>query len=411
MATDYTYDPEHGQKEPGALVRVIDTGTGETKEISPFPQADDRNGAPLALRDSTFAKVSNKPLLVKQSKVLRKNVADDEIDIKPGGEVYYSHIHVRRRLNDAVGPGGWALRPLATPCVDPQKGDMYREYALMVLGRVVATAFGSAKYHESNRNMDFADVAEAVKSNALTRCSKDLGIAPEVWDRHWCEQWRNRNAVHVWVRVKKRGTRGANQEYESKDQWRRIDAPPFKGEIEPVADSPNQDKWRAQFETHMRIVQAEHKASREVADKLREAMNTAKQSTSEAERVMKETRANAAPQHSEPATRTSQAAQAPVSTQPRPDERPYLIRECKVVKRDPKFTLHRITMMDGQHWYTFSTTVYAAMQQHFAKRDQISITKYSTQKSNNETFRHIEKDGWQVLMPGKLAPREPGEEG
>jgi hypothetical protein len=38
-----------------------------------------------------------------------------------------------------------------------------------------------------------------VKSNALMRCCKDLGIASELWDPAFIRKWKAKNAVEVWA--------------------------------------------------------------------------------------------------------------------------------------------------------------------------------------------------------------------
>lgn len=53
-----------------------------------------------------------------------------------------------------------------------------REFALFVHGRFVSIARGEQDYYKDD---DLATKAEGVKSNALMRCCKDLGIASELW--------------------------------------------------------------------------------------------------------------------------------------------------------------------------------------------------------------------------------------
>lgn len=38
-----------------------------------------------------------------------------------------------------------------------------------------------------------------MKSNALMRCCKDLGIASELWDPVFIRKWKALNAVDVWA--------------------------------------------------------------------------------------------------------------------------------------------------------------------------------------------------------------------
>lgn len=425
MGHDYTYDPDDKTATPakGGELVVRDTATGEERKIVPFPNratADE----PLALRDSTFKGSGAKPLLVKQAKVLRAPVDPvKEVDILPTSEVYVSHVHYRRRLNNAVGPMGWLLRPLGNVAYDPTSNDMYREWALVILGRVVGTSFGSIKYQPTNKRMDFADAAEGVKSNALTRICKDLGIAAECWDRRWCDAWRDEHAVHVYAMVKK-WRKGHGEVLVQEALWRRIDAKPFYKEISPVEDSPNQDRWRAQMTAWIHLLESEKAKSKEIADRLREAKKGAAETVKATAQVIDEVRsaggdvpAQSTTSRAQPAgTQPPQIARTPISHgngNIDPADRPYMIRDCRIRKRTEKYVLYEIVMLDGQSWFTFSSSVYAKMQLHFASRDVVEIKKYETHREGDKKYRTIKSvDDILVLKTNSAAqPREPGEEG
>lgn len=189
---------------------VIDTSTGEVlpaiREEPPQGWGGYMGVATLAIRDE-------------QAKKLAEALPDEAHDILPTGEVYVPQVHYRRILNGTFGPGAWAMVPRGA-FVKETKGDrsfVYREYALVVNGRFISEATGEQEYfHDS---MTYATACEAVKSNALTRCCKDLGIASECWDKRWAEQWIAKYAVQVWR--KKRGDKPRPPE------WRRRDAQPF----------------------------------------------------------------------------------------------------------------------------------------------------------------------------------------
>lgn len=40
---------------------------------------------------------------------------------------------------------------------------------------------------------------EGVKSNALMRCCKDIGIASELWDPVFIRRWKAENSCEVWA--------------------------------------------------------------------------------------------------------------------------------------------------------------------------------------------------------------------
>lgn len=151
-----------------------------------------------------------------------------DLDILPTGEVYLSQVGYRRRLNEAFRPGGWALRPLSPPT--KVNGTLIQEWALYAGGRFLASAWGEADYHEQNKRQSYATALESLKSNALMRTCKDLGIAAECWDRHFTEPWKETWAVKVW-RAEIKNRKGGQGEY----QWRRKDAAPFYDERQSQA--------------------------------------------------------------------------------------------------------------------------------------------------------------------------------
>lgn len=392
MSRDYHYDPSTDQTpRTGTEMQVRDAGTGELEIIK--SHAHDPGEIPLALRDSTFLKIATKPVNKTQQKILTAPVDPlKEIDILPTGEVYMSHVHVRRRLNSAFGGMGWALRPLAKISVDPTSNVMYREYALIALGRVVATAFGSTKYQPTNARMDFADAAEGVKSNALTRCAKDLLIGSECWDRRFCEKWIDEHAVHVAVMDRR----------ERKLYWRRIDSKPFYNEYEVLADSPNQDKWRQHFTAWLAAKEADRKASKAVSDEVKKyVLGEDEPKRPAPPQPQQQARSNANPVPSEarkPAEQPAQPVQHGAHTVTDSD-RGLIIKECRILQKGKKqnnqpYAWHGVTMMDGTLYTTFSTTTYAEMQKIFAARQRVQID-FEVKEHNGRRYNQITE--WKVL--------------
>ncbi len=162
-----------------------------------------------------------------QVEKLKKPMPLEALDILPTGEVYASQVHYRRLLNEVFGPGSWALVPRGPFTM--QGNTICREYALVGPGgRFISEAIGEAEYQPNNPRMSYASAGEAAKSNALTRCCKDLGIASECWDKRFCEEFRAQSCVRVF-----------RKDARSKPQWRRKDAEPFwdeGGEAKPRAN-------------------------------------------------------------------------------------------------------------------------------------------------------------------------------
>lgn len=348
----------------------IDTTTGEEIRV-PEHQGTGGGEGPLALRDSTFAHTSMVPATEVQDQILRAHVNEKtEIDILPSGEIYMSHVHVRARLNAAYKPGGWALRPLSNTISD-QRGDkvVYREWALMANGAVLATAFGSTKYQPNNARMDLADAAEAAKSNALTRCCKDLGIGSECWDRRFAARWRKKWAVHVWVKTYKRQ---GNQVFVD-DMWRRIDADPFRGEFAIFTGSPNRDKFK-ELPVAETIDEAKAILGQNRTAPRRDAPPVGGGESTQARGGSAPVKTQQPPPHVEErnapnVTAGSQHPEAKVD----PTVAPYLIKSCTIHAQTSQGPLHKVITHSGAMYFTFSKRLYARAQMAFAAREAVKI--------------------------------------
>lgn len=190
-------------------VQVIDAQRSEVARVNT------QTGEVVDTRDfGGYAGVATVALSQEQAGHLAEQLPDEAHDILPTGEVYVSQVHYRRLLNKVFGPGGWALVPRSAFAM--QGNTITREYALVGPGgRFISEAIGESEYQPNNARMSYASACEACKSNALTRCSKDLGIASECWDKRFCEKWIDANAVKVW------------RQSSNKPQWRRKDATPW----------------------------------------------------------------------------------------------------------------------------------------------------------------------------------------
>jgi hypothetical protein len=203
-----------GEKMSETAVAVIEPDRERAVTVQAVDEAKDFGG---------YAGVATVSLTTEQAKDLGEELPDEAHDILPTGEVYVSQVHYRRLLNRVFGPGGWALVPRGPFAM--QGNTITREYALVGPGgRFISEAIGETEYQPNNARMSYASACEAAKSNALTRCCKDLGIASECWDRRWCDRWIAKHAVKVW----RKGV--------TKPQWRRRDATPWydeSGEAKP----------------------------------------------------------------------------------------------------------------------------------------------------------------------------------
>lgn len=158
------------------------------------------------------------------------------IEIRPDGLIYLPQVFWRGRLNQTFGIGQWCLVP-KSQIKDPDHNKLYIEGVLMVRGHYVATAVGEAEYHESNSNQSWASVWESAKSDCITRCCKDLGIASELWQPEFIRKWIDEFAVKVFV-TDKSGKR--------KPQWRKKTAAPFWNEVQPGQQNNQQPAQQPQ---------------------------------------------------------------------------------------------------------------------------------------------------------------------
>ena len=68
--------------------------------------------------------------------------------------------------------------------------------SLLISRSLVAIARGEQEYFDPN---GIPTATEAVKSNALMRCCKDLGIASELWDPRFIREFKAQYAIEVYV--------------------------------------------------------------------------------------------------------------------------------------------------------------------------------------------------------------------
>lgn len=152
----------------------------------------------IALADDPYIGVAAQPFDSKAQDVLRKHehVPSDWIEIKPNGQPYLGHIHIRRIFNEAFGHGGWAIIPVGDFKIDDEgkKVTLYRSWRLYVNGRYVDETVSAGEYWKNNAEQNYGDAAEACKSFAINRFSKLFNIAADLWNKQWVEAWKSKYA-------------------------------------------------------------------------------------------------------------------------------------------------------------------------------------------------------------------------
>ncbi len=123
--------------------------------------------------------------------ILTEPIDENLIEIKPDGSCYLPEVQYRRILNRAFGLGGWVLVPRGPHSMD--NNVLSREYGLFAIGKFISQSRGHAAILNNFQNP--AMCTESVKSNALMRCCKDLGIASSLWDNSIVAEWKSKFAI------------------------------------------------------------------------------------------------------------------------------------------------------------------------------------------------------------------------
>jgi len=187
---------------------------GDTNQI--LPQQD------LVCPDP-YAGVGTLRLSEKAVAVFLEPVNPEDVNIRPDGISYLPGVMFRNRLNKALGPGAWGIKPIRAFMDDGDK-ILYYHGALIIQGTYVTEAIGEVHYYARNPMQSYAAAHEAAKTDCIGRCCKDLGIGAELFDKIWVERWRAKYAIQVWtVHVKRDANVGEVSKF-----WRRKDALPFE---------------------------------------------------------------------------------------------------------------------------------------------------------------------------------------
>ena len=142
--------------------------------------------SPVANYAQGFEGASMAPFPAEALKVLGAPVNPEEVEIKPNGIVFLPGVSYRRILTRAFGAGAWALLPRGP--ARTMGNEVVYHGALYILGRFVSEAVGECA--SNNGGMSYASALEGARTDCLTRCCKDLGVATELWDPEWRTAWQ-----------------------------------------------------------------------------------------------------------------------------------------------------------------------------------------------------------------------------
>ncbi len=182
-------DPEATAEDPYTNISgsraVPFRGSPNPQSITPFPEEIQQQ----FVNEIPLMSLSQEAFGTDAQSVLSESINPAEVEIKPDGVCYLPEIRYRKTLLRAFGPGGWCLVPRGPHTQNANV--LSREYALICHGRYVSQARGSTTIASFS---NAALASEAVRSNALMRCCKDLGIASELWDGKFIESWKEKYA-------------------------------------------------------------------------------------------------------------------------------------------------------------------------------------------------------------------------
>lgn len=158
----------------------------------------------------------------------------EDYEIRPDGFIYLPAALVRKKLNDVIGIGQWAIIGQGTRKEDSEKSArVFYDGILMIRGNYISRSTGESVYSFTNQNQSWASAVEAAKTDCLTRCAKDIGIATEGREPRFIRDWQKTFAVRVFCK----------DDYTGKIKvfWRRKDVDPFYNEtgLVPVNPQPS----------------------------------------------------------------------------------------------------------------------------------------------------------------------------
>ena len=168
----------------------------------------------------------------KERVALLKDFEPNQVSIKPTGEVYIQHMHLRKRLSLVLGIGAWGMQPMAKPNVHDGEW-MVMPWALFVRGNAISWTWGGGRYQASNKRASWSDALETTKSDALSRLCKDFPLGSQCWDERHNDRFKNEQCVLVFVD----GKHGTDS------LWRTLDKRAFAGEKGIHPESPNSQRY------------------------------------------------------------------------------------------------------------------------------------------------------------------------
>lgn len=213
MSDEYPTDEEQANKQLVKVEPVVEYPLARTSDDLEILNGDSE--------ENLYAGISTAIVTQEQELILRKPVDVSIVEINPMGEVYVPHSEYRKTLCDAFHSGGWGIRPVSKPTL--YGNWLMQWYSLYVGGKFISTVPSEAQYFPDNPRMVYATALESLRSVALRRLCKDLGMFLECWDKAFIFKFKSENCIQVeYLDNKGKVSKG----------WRKKDSPPMDGEVE-----------------------------------------------------------------------------------------------------------------------------------------------------------------------------------
>lgn len=143
-----------------------------------------------------YDKITSTPFDEEVCKNLRVSFDEMDVEVRPDGVLYLPDAYFRNVLTQTFKLGGWAIVPTSKP--QNTGSHIITEYALFCNGALVSQSYGEISLEFEKMSQTSSAGMESVKNDALMKCCKDLGIASELWDPVWVQNWISKHTVRVW---------------------------------------------------------------------------------------------------------------------------------------------------------------------------------------------------------------------
>lgn len=195
-------DPKDHDFENAANEEQEQLALGVQTKNLPIPPTPDESNTTQVL--TIYQNMSVDPLPKECEKTILEPADGNLVELKDRQKciIYMPGVHWRKRLTEAFGLAGWALKELEVT-INAEQEQFFYKGALFVHGRFIAQAIGAQQYFNNNKSQNYSDAYEAAKTDCITRCCKDLSMFSELWQPYWIAAWKKNFAVQAWCKSDK----------------------------------------------------------------------------------------------------------------------------------------------------------------------------------------------------------------